>query len=102
MRLNIDGLAVYFPYDRIYPEQYQYMRALKQTIDANGHSRLLGDFPLSFRISFHFSRVNPAEYLFTSFRPPPIQIQRPSRNAPGDGQDGMPVEPCYVLPVGIP
>lgn len=40
MRLNLDGLTVYFPYERIYPEQYQYMRALKQTLDANGHCLL--------------------------------------------------------------
>nr|QZX63210.1 DNA excision repair protein ERCC-2 [Halisarca dujardinii] len=37
MRLNIDGLLVYFPYDYIYPEQYSYMVALKGTLDAKGH-----------------------------------------------------------------
>eukprot|EP00584_Thalassiosira_punctigera_P019153 CAMPEP_0172571982 /NCGR_PEP_ID=MMETSP1067-20121228/133337_1 /TAXON_ID=265564 ORGANISM="Thalassiosira punctigera, Strain Tpunct2005C2" /NCGR_SAMPLE_ID=MMETSP1067 /ASSEMBLY_ACC=CAM_ASM_000444 /LENGTH=849 /DNA_ID=CAMNT_0013364431 /DNA_START=104 /DNA_END=2653 /DNA_ORIENTATION=+ len=40
MKFNLDGLAVYFPYDRIYLEQYQYMRALKQTLDAGGHCLL--------------------------------------------------------------
>jgi len=40
MKFNLDGLDVYFPYERIYLEQYQYMRALKQTLDASGHSLL--------------------------------------------------------------
>ena len=34
LRLNIDGLLVYFPYDYIYPEQYSYMMELKRTLDA--------------------------------------------------------------------
>ena len=34
MRFDLDGLDVFFPYDRIYPEQFQYMRSLKQTLDA--------------------------------------------------------------------
>ncbi|ESP02287.1 hypothetical protein LOTGIDRAFT_238022 [Lottia gigantea] len=37
MKLNIDGLLVYFPYDYIYPEQYLYMLELKKSIDAQGH-----------------------------------------------------------------
>jgi len=36
MKLNIDGLLVYFPYDYIYPEQYSYMMELKRTLDAKG------------------------------------------------------------------
>lgn len=40
MKFNLDGLPVYFPYDRIYLEQYQYMRSLKQTLDAGGHCLL--------------------------------------------------------------
>ena len=40
MRFNLDGLEVFFPYDRIYLEQYQYMRSLKQTLDAGGHCLL--------------------------------------------------------------
>mmetsp|Transcript_27410 Transcript_27410/g.65173 ORF Transcript_27410/g.65173 Transcript_27410/m.65173 type:complete len:831 (+) Transcript_27410:232-2724(+) len=40
MILDLDGMRVYFPYDRIYLEQYQYMRALKRTLDAGGHSLL--------------------------------------------------------------
>lgn len=40
MKLNIDGLLVYFPYDYIYPEQYMYMLELKRTLDAKGHCAL--------------------------------------------------------------
>ncbi|XP_042296844.1 general transcription and DNA repair factor IIH helicase subunit XPD isoform X2 [Sceloporus undulatus] len=40
MKLNIDGLLVYFPYDYIYPEQYSYMLELKRTLDAKGHGVL--------------------------------------------------------------
>uniref|UniRef100_H3B2F0 DNA 5'-3' helicase n=1 Tax=Latimeria chalumnae TaxID=7897 RepID=H3B2F0_LATCH len=40
LRLNIDGLLVYFPYDYIYPEQYSYMLELKRTLDAKGHGVL--------------------------------------------------------------
>ncbi|RCH91594.1 DNA-dependent ATPase of the nucleotide excision repair factor 4 complex, partial [Rhizopus azygosporus] len=34
---NIDDLIVHFPYDKIYPEQYQYMCDLKRSLDAEGH-----------------------------------------------------------------
>ncbi|KAH9499606.1 General transcription and DNA repair factor IIH helicase subunit XPD [Bulinus truncatus] len=37
MKLNVDGLLVYFPYDYIYPEQYLYMQELKKALDAKGH-----------------------------------------------------------------
>ena len=40
MIFNLDGLTVYFPYDRIYEEQYRYMRSLKQSLDAGGHALL--------------------------------------------------------------
>ena len=40
MRFDLDGLDVFFPYERIYLEQYQYMRALKQTLDSGGHCLL--------------------------------------------------------------
>lgn len=33
-RLSVDGLIVYFPYEYIYPEQYEYMQELKRTLDA--------------------------------------------------------------------
>lgn len=40
VRFNLDGLEVFFPYDRIYLEQHQYMRSLKQALDAGGHCLL--------------------------------------------------------------
>ena len=33
MIIDIAGLCVYFPYDYIYPEQYQYMVFIKRTLD---------------------------------------------------------------------
>ena len=40
MKFNLDGMDVYFPYDYIYPEQYEYMLELKRTLDAKGHCLL--------------------------------------------------------------
>lgn len=40
MIFDLDGLQVFFPYDRIYNEQYLYMRSLKQALDAGGHALL--------------------------------------------------------------
>lgn len=37
MRLDLDGLDVFFPYDFMYPEQYDYMLELKRSLDAKGH-----------------------------------------------------------------
>jgi len=34
MIFEIDGLRVIFPYEYIYPEQYDYMVELKRTLDA--------------------------------------------------------------------
>lgn len=31
---DVDGLAVVFPYDYVYPEQYEYMLELKRVLDA--------------------------------------------------------------------
>jgi len=39
MRLQLDGLEVLWPYDYIYPEQLQYMRLLKQSLE-RGHCLL--------------------------------------------------------------
>ena len=33
-RFDVDGLTVYFPFPTIYPEQYAYMKALKQSLDS--------------------------------------------------------------------
>ncbi|RLU24142.1 hypothetical protein DMN91_004352 [Ooceraea biroi] len=40
MKITVDGLIVYFPYDYIYPEQYAYMLELKRGLDAKGHCML--------------------------------------------------------------
>ncbi|KAK2079810.1 hypothetical protein QBZ16_002205 [Prototheca wickerhamii] len=40
MRFQLEGLTVYFPYEYIYPEQYQYMLELKHALDAKGHCLL--------------------------------------------------------------
>ncbi|VVC98560.1 unnamed protein product [Leptidea sinapis] len=40
MKLSVDGLLVYFPYEYIYPEQYAYMLELKRALDAKGHGLL--------------------------------------------------------------
>lgn len=36
----LDGLEVFFPYDYVYTEQYQYMLELKRALDAKGHGIL--------------------------------------------------------------
>lgn len=40
MRFQIEDVMVYFPYDHIYPEQYNYMVELKRALDARGHCLL--------------------------------------------------------------
>lgn len=40
MRFYIEEVPVYFPYDYIYPEQYEYMVELKRALDARGHCLL--------------------------------------------------------------
>lgn len=40
MRFHLDGLEVFFPYDYIYQEQYQYMLELKRALDAKGDGLL--------------------------------------------------------------
>lgn len=39
-RFWLDGIQVYFPYPYIYPEQYNYMLHLKQTLDSKVRRRL--------------------------------------------------------------
>ena len=40
MRFLVDGLEVFFPYDLVYREQYQYMLELKRALDAKGDAIL--------------------------------------------------------------
>lgn len=71
MRINIDGLTVYFPYPRVYPEQYEYMCELKKTLDAGGHCII--EMPtgtgktvtlLSFITSYHLNRPEMAKLIY--------------------------------------
>lgn len=38
--MQCSDLEILFPYPRIYPEQYEYMTALKKTLDAGGKAVL--------------------------------------------------------------
>ena len=40
MEFLLEGLRVFFPYTRMYAEQYAYMLELKRTLDAKGHALL--------------------------------------------------------------
>lgn len=40
MKLKIEDLPVFFPFKGVYPEQVEYMRELKRTLDSPGHSIL--------------------------------------------------------------
>ena len=40
MRFDLDGLDVFFPYEYLYREQYEYMLNLKRAIDDKGHALL--------------------------------------------------------------
>ena len=40
IKLIVDGLLVYIPYDYIYPEQFSYMLEFKRSLDAKGHCLL--------------------------------------------------------------
>ena len=40
MKFKLEDLTVYFPYERMYPEQYTYMLELKHSLDAKGHCLL--------------------------------------------------------------
>ncbi|KII69442.1 TFIIH basal transcription factor complex helicase XPD subunit [Thelohanellus kitauei] len=67
MKFEIDGLAVLFPYETIYPEQYQYMTYLKQTLDAGGNSVLempsgTGKTVSLLSLIISYMTQNPAKY----------------------------------------
>jgi DNA excision repair protein ERCC-2 len=40
MKFYIDDLPVVFPYKYVYPEQWNYMKSLKRTLDGDGHAIL--------------------------------------------------------------
>lgn len=37
MKINIESLEVIFPYEKVYPEQVQYMTDIKRTLDVGGN-----------------------------------------------------------------
>jgi DNA excision repair protein ERCC-2 len=45
MRINVDGLLVYFPFPNIYPEQLMYFKELKRTLDAGPGSHCIIEMP---------------------------------------------------------
>jgi DNA excision repair protein ERCC-2 len=40
MKFQLDEVTVYFPYEYIYPEQFQYMQELKRALDVQKHCLL--------------------------------------------------------------
>ena len=50
MKFSLEGLTVFFPYEYIYPEQYQYMLECKRALDAKGHGLLEVCLPSIFPI----------------------------------------------------
>jgi DNA excision repair protein ERCC-2 len=73
MRIDIDGLTVYFPYPNIYPEQYVYFQELKRTLDAGPGSHCIIEMPtgtgktitlLSFITSYHLQRPETAKLIY--------------------------------------
>ncbi|EPZ33822.1 DNA repair helicase [Rozella allomycis CSF55] len=79
-RLNIGGLDVFFPYDYIYPEQYEYMVELKKALDAKGHCAL--EMPsgtgktvtlLSFIISYQMHNQGNRKLIYCSRTVPEIE-----------------------------
>jgi DNA excision repair protein ERCC-2 len=73
MRVEVDGLRVYFPYPNIYPEQYLYFQELKRTLDAGPGSHCIIEMPtgtgktitlLSFITSYHLHRPEMAKLIY--------------------------------------
>lgn len=62
MRFDLDGLDVFFPYDFMYPEQYDYMLELKRSLDAKGHCLVEMPTGEAMRL-FHWSVVKGSPYL---------------------------------------
>ena len=45
MKIQMQDMIVYFPYDYVYPEQYDYMLSLKETLDGGGNGHCLLEMP---------------------------------------------------------
>lgn len=73
MRINVDGLLVYFPFPNIYPEQLMYFKELKRTLDAGPGSHCIVEMPtgtgktitlLSFITSYQLVRPEMAKLVY--------------------------------------
>lgn len=73
MRIDVDGLLVYFPFPNIYPEQYMYFKELKRTLDAGPGSHCIIEMPtgtgktitlLSFITSYQLRRPEMAKLIY--------------------------------------
>lgn len=65
MKFSLEGLTVFFPYEYIYPEQYQYMLECKRALDAKGHGLLEVRPPSIFTISQNDVSDNFQDDLYT-------------------------------------
>jgi DNA excision repair protein ERCC-2 len=73
MRIDVDGLIVYFPFPNIYPEQYLYFKELKRTLDAGPGSHCIIEMPtgtgktitlLAFITSYQLRRPEMAKLVY--------------------------------------
>eukprot|EP01084_Bolivina_argentea_P006837 12916_1 len=73
MKIPLDGLTVYFPYDYVYPEQYDYMYSLKQTLDIDNGGHCLLEMPtgtgktvslLSLIVSYQISKPSIGKLIY--------------------------------------
>lgn len=73
MRIDVDGLLVYFPFPNIYPEQFMYFKELKRTLDAGPGSHCIIEMPtgtgktitlLSFITSYQLRRPEMAKLIY--------------------------------------
>jgi DNA excision repair protein ERCC-2 len=73
MRVDVDGLLVYFPFPNIYPEQLLYFKELKRTLDAGPGSHCIIEMPtgtgktitlLSFITSYQLQRPDMAKLIY--------------------------------------
>ena len=87
MKFQLEGLQVYFPYEFIYPEQYQYMIELKHALDAKGHCLL--EVRLYFVDTWH-RLVWPVEDNY--------QSNSPYTDAYWDGQDNYIAFFDHIIP----
>ena len=88
MKFSLEGLAVYFPYEYIYPEQYQFMLECKRALDAKGHGLL--------EVCQLLQQSRPAWLL------PSVCniVYHGAVDAHWDWQDNHPAGPYHLIPAG--